>query len=66
MAVIEVDRLCMTYRAPVRDAGLKAALRTLVHRTFKDVHAVSDVSFEVDAGQVVGFIGPTAPARPRR
>jgi ABC-type uncharacterized transport system ATPase subunit len=58
VAVIEVDRLSMTYRAPVRDAGLKAALRTLVHRTFKDVHAVSDVSFEVDTGQVVGFIGP--------
>ncbi len=58
MAVIEVDGLSMTYRAPLRDAGLKAALRSLVHRTYKDVHAVSDVSFDVPAGQVVGFIGP--------
>jgi ABC-2 type transport system ATP-binding protein len=56
--VIEVDGLSMTYRAPLRDSGLKAALGSLIHRRYKDVHAVSDVSFEVGAGQVVGFIGP--------
>ncbi|MGH3488796.1 MAG: ABC transporter ATP-binding protein [Actinopolymorphaceae bacterium] len=58
MAVIEVDGLSMTYRAPLRDAGLKAALKSLARRRYKDVHAVADVSFDVPAGQVVGFIGP--------
>lgn len=58
MAAIEVDGLSMTYRAPLRDAGLKAALASVVRRRYKDVHAVSDVSFQLEAGEVVGFIGP--------
>lgn len=58
MSAIEVDSLTMTYRAPVRPPGLKAALKTLVHRRYRDVHAVEDVSFELSAGEVVGFIGP--------
>lgn len=48
----------MTYRVPVRDAGLGAALRSLVRRRYRDVHAVRDVSFDIPAGQIVGFLGP--------
>jgi ABC-2 type transport system ATP-binding protein len=56
--MLHVRDLCMTYRAPVRDAGLKAALRTLVHRRYQEVKAVEAVSFDIDQGEVVGFIGP--------
>ncbi|MBM7789420.1 ABC transporter ATP-binding protein [Tenggerimyces flavus] len=56
--MIEVRDLRMTYRAPIRDAGLKAALRTLVHRRYQDVKAVDDITFDIQAGEVVGFIGP--------
>ncbi len=56
--MIEVRDLRMTYRAPIRDAGLKAALRTLVHRRYQEVKAVDDLSFDIGQGEVVGFIGP--------
>ncbi len=29
-----------------------------LHRTFGDTHAVNDISFEVAAGEVLGYIGP--------
>ncbi|MBA3944772.1 MAG: ATP-binding cassette domain-containing protein [Herpetosiphonaceae bacterium] len=48
----------MTYQAPVRQAGLKAAVVSLFHREYRAINAVQGISFEVDAGEVVGFIGP--------
>lgn len=54
---VAVRQLSMTYRVPVRDAGFAAAARSLVRRRYRDVHAVRDVSFGIDAGEVVGFLG---------
>ncbi|MGH2368564.1 MAG: ATP-binding cassette domain-containing protein, partial [Chloroflexota bacterium] len=48
----------MTYRAPVREAGLRAALGALFRRRYRQVAAVQSVSFQVALGEVVGFIGP--------
>ena len=48
----------MTYRAPVRASGVKAALGSLFRRRYRDVPAVQEVSFTLDPGEVVGFIGP--------
>lgn len=58
MAAVVVKDLSMTYRVPVRQGGLAAALKSVVRRRYRDVHAVRDVSFEVSAGEVVGFVGP--------
>ena len=55
---VHVDGLCKTYRVPVREAGLKAALRSLVRRKSRDVPAVVDVGFDVAPGEIVGFLGP--------
>lgn len=48
----------MTYRAPVREAGLRAALRSVVRREYRDIDAVTELSFDLQPGEVVGFIGP--------
>jgi ABC-type uncharacterized transport system ATPase subunit len=53
-----VQDLSMTYRVPVRQGGLTAALKSVAHRRYRDVQAVRGVSFEIPAGEVVGFIGP--------
>ncbi|WP_344151669.1 ATP-binding cassette domain-containing protein [Kribbella yunnanensis] len=58
MTVVEVDELAMSYRAPVRKGGLRAALGSLVRREYKTVQALDQVSFTIEPGEVVGFIGP--------
>jgi ABC-2 type transport system ATP-binding protein len=58
MSQIEVQHLSKTYRVPERQAGLWASIRSLGKRTYRDVHAVQDIHFTVEPGEVVGFIGP--------
>src|SRR5260370_1695473 len=58
VSVINVKDLTMVYQAPVREAGLQAALLSLFRRTYREIRAVQGVSFALEAGEVVGFIGP--------
>lgn len=58
VSVITVQDISMVYKAPVREAGLRAALSSLVKRKYREIRAVQAVSFELEAGEVVGFIGP--------
>lgn len=58
MAVIKVEGLEMTYRAPVREAGLRAAMKSLFKREYREIPAVGGISFALNAGEVVGFVGP--------
>ncbi len=55
---IRVSGLYKTYQVPVREAGLKAALKSLIYRESRDVAAVRPIDFDIGAGEIVGFLGP--------
>lgn len=55
---IEVRDVVKQYRVPVRGEGFAASFKSLWKRTYHEVEAVRGVSFEIAAGEVVGFIGP--------
>jgi ABC-2 type transport system ATP-binding protein len=55
---IAVCDLTKVYRVHEREAGLSAALHSLVRRKYREVRAVDGVSLEVASGEVVGFLGP--------
>ncbi len=55
---IVVRNLRKVYRVPEREAGLKAAVSSLIRRRFRDVLAIDDVNFTVQSGEIVGLIGP--------
>jgi ABC-2 type transport system ATP-binding protein len=57
-AQIVVQNLTKTYRVPERLPGLAASLKGLVRRTWREVEAVREISFSVEAGERVGLIGP--------
>ena len=56
--MIDVQNLSKDYILKKKEAGLKGALKGLVKREHMPVHAVSDLSFHIDKGEIVGFIGP--------
>lgn len=58
MPAIEVTELSKTYIVPEREAGLSAALKSLIHRKTREVKAVDRITFSVEEGEVVGFLGP--------
>src|SRR5207244_753598 len=55
---VHVSALTKVFRVPEREAGLRAALRSVVRRQTRDVRAVDAISFEIQPGEVVGFLGP--------
>jgi ABC-2 type transport system ATP-binding protein len=58
MPQIEVKHLSKFFRVPEREGGMKAALRSVFRRKYKEVRAVDDVNFIVEPGEIVGFLGP--------
>lgn len=54
---IMVENLTKVYRIPEREAGLTASVRSFFRRTYRDILAVEGISFNIEAGEVVGFIG---------
>lgn len=58
MSVVSVRNLSKHYKVHEREPGVAAAFRSLFSRTYKTVRAVDGVSFEIGAGERVGFLGP--------
>jgi ABC-2 type transport system ATP-binding protein len=58
VADVEVEELTRVFRVPVREAGLAAAVRSLVRREHREVRAVEELSLTIEPGEVVGFLGP--------
>ena len=56
--MISVQNLRKRYQVFSRPPGLSAAVRSLFHRTYTEVKAVDGISFQIAAGERVGFLGP--------
>lgn len=56
--VISVQHLSKHYSVHHKDPGLTGAIKSLISRRYTSVHAVDDVSFSIEEGELVGFIGP--------
>jgi len=55
---IRVTDLRRIFKVPEREAGLRASVRSLFHRRYREVRAVDGISFTIEPGEIVGFLGP--------
>lgn len=58
MPAIDVENLGRTYKVYQKQEGLFASLRGLLHREYREIHAVRDVNFTINEGEMVAFLGP--------
>jgi ABC-2 type transport system ATP-binding protein len=55
--VIQVSHLSKHYTVHEKEAGFVGSLKAFFNRKSKTIKAVSDISFEIAAGEMVGFLG---------
>ena len=56
--MISFKNISMTYKVAKRKQGLAAALKSVFKRDYAYVEALKNVSFSIDAGEIIGYIGP--------
>ena len=57
MSIIQAENLIKVYRIPQKEPGLGGAVKALVRPRHIDKVAVDRISFSVEPGEVVGYIG---------
>jgi ABC-2 type transport system ATP-binding protein len=55
---IVVEELVKSYMIAERASGIRGAIRGLFHRRRRRIDALSNVSFSLERGELLGFIGP--------
>lgn len=54
---IHVHNLKKYFKVYKKEPGLKGSIKSLWHREYEEVKAVDDVSFDIEQGEIIGFIG---------
>ena len=58
MDIISVKNLCKSYKVSKRNSGFWNAVKSFFKREYKMVNAVSDITFTIEKGEMIGYIGP--------
>lgn len=56
--MITLSNINKTFRVAKRQAGFGRAVKAFISREYELVHALNDVSFSINDGEMVGYIGP--------
>lgn len=57
MEIIKVENLVKKYRTSVKENGIIGYIKHLVHPKYTEFTAVNDISFKINEGELVGYIG---------
>ncbi|MBD2625760.1 ABC transporter ATP-binding protein [Trichormus variabilis] len=58
MSIIIAENLSKSYPVAIKEPGIRGTITHFFRRTYRQINAVQDVSFEIAPGEVVGFLGP--------
>lgn len=57
MSIISVKELSKVFKKPQREEGLRGMIKALFSRKYDEVRAVDGISFDIEEGEIVGYIG---------
>ena len=57
MSFINVSHISKTFKVAKKQSGMLATLKNFVKREYKYVEAIKDISFNIEEGSIVGYIG---------
>ena len=57
MSIIEVKNLVKTYEVIEKQYGLLGYFKNLINPKYKEFKAVKNINFNIDEGELVGYIG---------
>lgn len=57
MSIVLAENLSKFYPVAIKEPGLKGTITHFFRRTYRTIEAVKQVSFEIQPGEVVGFLG---------
>ena len=55
---ITVKNIKKDFKVPIRKNGVWESVKSFMKREYKIVHAIDDISFSINKGEIVGYIGP--------
>lgn len=58
MAVINVEHLNKSFKVKEKEKGFIGSMKAIIKPKYKEIHAVNDISFKVEEGEIIAFIGP--------
>ena len=58
MPIIKFNNISKDFKISIREKGVWGAIKGLFKRKHKIINALSNVSFEINEGDIVGYIGP--------
>lgn len=56
--LIQLQGISKSYKVAKRQTGLRQAVKALFYREHTTIHALNDISFSINPGEIVGYIGP--------
>jgi ABC-2 type transport system ATP-binding protein len=57
MPIVVAENLSKVYPVAIKEPGLRGTLLHFLRRTYSLIEAVKQVSFQIESGEVVGFLG---------
>lgn len=58
MSFIKVDALNKSFKVVKKENGLLGSVKSFFNRKYETINAISNVSFSIEEGEIVGYIGP--------
>ena len=54
--MIHLENISKTFKVSKRSAKASSVIRSLFHPEYEEIHALSNVSFDIKEGEIVGYI----------